>query len=213
MQRFVNAALNLFLQSPSESSTTSRNTPCSYPSCSSWIDLQHCSECLENIPQSYCPDHLDHTQYADHRNLPVFKYEENEIALYEAYKENQMTSKDLKYNPKKTKFILELLTNDPNVSTRIHVTNIEYGHTFTAPKSLNPLAKSTDNFREELQCFWISLGFHLEKWPYVLKYEAICRMKQIIRCLKHLYLVEDSEEEILHGDKKVFKFHNILNIF
>jgi hypothetical protein len=79
------------------------------------------------------------------------------------------------------------------------------------------IANLTDVFREELQCFWISLGFHLEKWPYVLKYGAICRMKEIIRCLKHLYLEEDSKEEInfegLHGDKKVFKFHNILNIF
>ena len=39
-----------------------------------------------------------------------------------------------------------------------------------------------------LECFWISLAFHLSKWPYVLRFEALNRLIKALPKIEELYV-------------------------
>ena len=150
---------------------------CNYPNCQQIANLS-CSICdADNVHPSnfYCQDHSSHTSYECHRNLPVLTFSTDDKDNYEKFKKKPFVNFK---SQKNTKFMLEITIESRTMGT-FTVTNKEFGHILDSaritPKDLDVVSTAA-LFKREYQCFWISLGFHISCWPYILYFEALSRL-------------------------------------
>jgi hypothetical protein len=182
---------SLFGSSSSSSTVnTSRSPECSYPSCSKTFNLNLCTSCVDKY---FCDTHSSHTEFPDHRYLPILSFNDDEIQLYHEYLKHPMTLSALPMKRhKSTIFDLEIEIKNGSgeviSSCLLNVGNQDYWWKLTMPPSMRTTKSERMIKSLHLECFWISLAFHLSKWPYVLRFEALNRLIKALPKIEELYV-------------------------
>ena len=150
---------SLFGSSSSSSTVnTSRSPECSYPSCSKTFNLNLCTSCVDKY---FCDTHSKHTDFPDHRNLPILSFNDDEKQLYHEYLKHPMTPSVLPIRPHKTTiFYLEIETKNEKdeviSSCLLNVGNQDYWWKLTMPPSMRTTKSERIIKSLDLECLDIT---------------------------------------------------------